>query len=351
MRFVFFHLSFETAIAPFNQNGEKGNTFKTKENKINRRVKMERKLIVTSSPHIRSKEATDKIMRDVVIALIPATLAGMYYFGFQTLIVVLLSVAAAMATEAVIQNIRKQPITLMDYSAAVTGLLLALNLPPEVPFWMPVVGSIFAIAIVKQAFGGLGHNFINPALAARVFLIASWPVEMTTWKFPVDAVTEATPLALIKGSRIVPESVSIFNLFIGKIGGCIGEVSALALLIGGIYLVYRGVISLRIPLAYMGTVAVLTLFYGGFNINYMMFHLLAGGLVLGAIFMATDYVSSPMTAKGQIIYAVGCGLITVIIRLFGGYPGGVSFSILFMNIVTPLIDKYVKANVFGGVKK
>ncbi len=312
---------------------------------------MERKLIVTSSPHIRSKEATDKTMRDVVIALVPATLAGMYYFGFQTLIVVLLSVAAAMATEAIIQNIRKQPITVMDYSAAVTGLLLALNLPPEVPFWMPVVGSIFAIAIAKQAFGGLGHNFINPALAARVFLIASWPVEMTTWKFPVDAVTEATPLALIKGSRIVPESVSIFNLFIGKIGGCIGEVSALALLIGGIYLVYRGVISPRIPVAYMGTVAVLTLLYGGFNFNYMMFHLLAGGLVLGAIFMATDYVSSPMTAKGQIIYAVGCGLITVVIRLFGGYPGGVSFSILFMNVVTPLIDKYVKSNVFGGVKK
>ena len=312
---------------------------------------MERKLIVTSSPHIRSKEATDKIMRDVVIALVPATLAGMYYFGFQTLIVVLLAVAAAMATEAIIQNIRKQPITVMDYSAAVTGLLLALNLPPEVPLWMPVVGSIFAIAIVKQAFGGLGHNFINPALAARVFLIASWPVEMTTWKFPVDAVTEATPLALIKGSRIVPESVSIFNMFIGKIGGCIGEVSALALLIGGIYLVYRGVISPRIPVAYMGTVAVLTLLYGGFNFNYMMFHLLAGGLVLGAIFMATDYVSSPMTAKGQIIYAVGCGLITVVIRLFGGYPGGVSFSILFMNVVTPLIDKYVKSNVFGGVKK
>ena len=312
---------------------------------------MERKLIVTSSPHIRSKEATDKTMRDVVIALVPATLAGMYYFGFQTLIVVLLAVAAAMATEAIIQNIRKQPITVMDYSAAVTGLLLALNLPPEVPFWMPVVGSIFAIAIAKQAFGGLGHNFINPALAARVFLIASWPVEMTTWKFPVDAVTEATPLALIKGSRIVPESVSIFNMFIGKIGGCIGEVSALALLIGGIYLVYRGVISPRIPVAYMGTVAVLTLLYGGFNFNYMMFHLLAGGLVLGAIFMATDYVSSPMTAKGQIIYAVGCGLITVVIRLFGGYPGGVSFSILFMNVVTPLIDKYVKSNVFGGVKK
>jgi electron transport complex protein RnfD len=312
---------------------------------------MERKLIVTSSPHIRSNEATDKVMRDVVIALIPATLAGMYYFGVQTLIVVLLSVAAAMATEAIIQNIRKQPITVMDYSAALTGLLLALNLPPEIPYWIPVVGSIFAIAIVKQAFGGLGHNFINPALAARVFLIASWPVEMTTWKFPVDAVTEATPLALIKGSSVVPESVSIFNLFIGKVGGCIGEVSALALIIGGIYLVYRGVISPRIPLAYMGTVAVFTLIYSGFNFNFMMFHLLAGGLVLGAVFMATDYVSSPMTAKGQIIYAIGCGLITVLIRLYGGYPGGVSFSILFMNVVTPLIDKYVKSNVFGGVKK
>ncbi len=312
---------------------------------------MERKLIVTSSPHIRSNEATDKTMRDVVIALIPATLAGMYYFGFQTLIVVLASVAAAMATEAIIQNMRKQPITLMDYSAALTGLLLALNLPPEIPFWMPIVGSIFAIAIVKQAFGGLGHNFINPALAARVFLIASWPVEMTTWKFPVDAVTEATPLALIKGSMVVPESVSIFNLFIGKVGGCIGEVSALALIIGGIYLVYRGVISPKIPVAYIGTVAVFTLIYSGFNFEFMMFHVLAGGLILGAVFMATDYVSSPMTAKGQIIYAIGCGLITVVIRLYGGYPGGVSFSILFMNVVTPLIDKYVKSNVFGGVKK
>lgn len=312
---------------------------------------MERKLIVTSSPHIRSNEATDKTMRDVVIALIPATLAGMYYFGFRTLIVVLLSIAAAMATEAIIQNMRKQSITIMDYSAALTGLLLALNMPPEIPFWMPVVGSIFAIAIAKQAFGGLGHNFINPALAARVFLIASWPVEMTTWKFPVDAITEATPLALIKGGSVLPESVSIFNLFIGKVGGCIGEVSALALIIGGIYLVYRGVISPRIPLIYMGTVAVFTLVYSGFDFNFMIFHLLAGGLVLGAIFMATDYVSSPMTAKGQIIYAIGCGLITVIIRLYGGYPEGVSFSILFMNVVTPLIDKYVKSNVFGGVKK
>lgn len=312
---------------------------------------MEKKLIVTSSPHIRSDEAVDKIMKDVVIALIPATLAGMYFFGLQILVIVALSIAAAMATEAIIQKVRKQKITIGDYSAVLTGLLLALNLPPEVPFWLPVVGSVFAIAIAKQAFGGLGHNFINPALAARIFLIASWPVEMTTWKFPVDAVTEATPLALVKGATDLPESVSMVNLFIGKVGGCIGEVSALALLIGGIYLVYRGVISPRIPLAFMGTVAAATLVYSGFDFGYMMYHLLAGGLVLGAVFMATDYVSSPMTAKGQIVYAIGCGIITVLIRLFGGYPEGVSFSILFMNVVTPLIDKYVKTNVFGGVKK
>lgn len=312
---------------------------------------MEKKLIVTSSPHIRSDEAVDKIMKDVVIALIPATLAGMYFFGLQILIVVGLSIAAAMATEAIIQKVRKQKITIGDYSAVLTGLLLALNLPPEVPFWIPIVGSVFAIAIAKQAFGGLGHNFINPALAARIFLIASWPVEMTTWKFPVDAVTEATPLALVKGATDLPESVSMMNLFIGKVGGCIGEVSALALLIGGVYLVYRGVISPRIPLAFMGTVAAATLVYSGFDFGYMTYHLLAGGLVLGAVFMATDYVSSPMTAKGQIVYAIGCGIITVLIRLFGGYPEGVSFSILFMNVVTPLIDKYVKTNVFGGVKK
>ena len=312
---------------------------------------METKLIVTSSPHIRSGEAVDKIMRDVVIALIPATLAGAYFFGLQTLLIAALSIAAAMATEAVIQKVRNQAVTVWDYSAVVTGLLLALNLPPEVPFWMPVIGSVFAIAIAKQAFGGLGYNFINPALAARVFLIASWPVEMTTWKYPVDAVTQATPLALVKGGTVLPEGVSMMNLFMGRIGGCIGETSALALLIGGAYLVYRGVISPRIPLVYMGTVAVLTLLYGGFDFSSTLYHLLAGGLVIGAIFMATDYVSSPMTAKGQVLYAIGCGVITVLIRLFGGYPEGVSFSILFMNVATPLIDKYVKTSVFGGVKK
>lgn len=313
---------------------------------------MQNRLIVSSSPHLRSDEAINVIMRDVVIALLPAALAGVYFFGMGAITVILSAVIAAVATEAAIQKIRRQPVTIDDWSAVVTGLLLAFNIPATAPWWMPAVGSIFAIAIVKHAFGGLGHNFMNPALAARAMLLASWPVQMTNWVKPgPDAVSTATPLALIGGMEASGQSLpSLFNLFIGNVGGCIGETSAVLLILGGVYLVYRGVITPRIPVVYIGTVAVLTFILGGFQFDYMIYQLLAGGLMLGAIYMATDYSSSPVTPKGQIIFALGCGIFTSIIRLYGGYPEGVSYSILLMNVAAPLIDKYSKPKVFGEVK-
>lgn len=311
---------------------------------------MEARLKVSSSPHIRSNDTTQKIMRDVAIALLPAAAYGVYNFGVSALVILIVSVASAMLTEFAVQKIRKVPVTVTDFSAVVTGLLLGMNLPSTVPIWIPVVGSVFAIGIVKQAFGGLGHNWMNPALAARAMLVASWPVQMTTWvAVKADAVTTATPLGIIKEGLEV-QLPSMTDALMGNIGGCIGETSALLLLIGGAYLVYRQVISVRIPLFYMGTVAVLTFVLGGFDLQYTLFSVLAGGLVLGAVFMATDYASSPITVKGQIIYAVGCGLLTTIIRLYGGYPEGVSYSILLMNVAAPLIDKYTQPRVFGGAK-
>ena len=311
---------------------------------------MENRLTVSSSPHIRSSETTQKIMRDVAIALTPAALFGVYNFGMRALIILVVSILTAVATEAACQKIRKQTITVNDFSAVVTGLLLGMNLPSTVPYWIPVVGSIFAIAVVKQAFGGLGHNFINPALAARALLVASWPVQMTTWVSPsADAVSSATVLGILKEGLDV-ELPSLMDMLLGTIGGCIGETSALLLLLGGIFLIYRGIISIKIPGIYIGTVAVLTLIITGFDIQTTMIHILSGGLILGAFFMATDYASSPITAKGQIIYAFGMGLLTVIIRFYGGYPEGVSYSILLMNVAAPLIDKYTKPRVFGGAK-
>ncbi len=313
---------------------------------------METSLIASSSPHIRSDESISKIMRDVVIALLPATAMGIYYFGIDAAKVILLAVISAVVAEAGIQKLRNQPITINDWSAVVTGLLLAFNLPASAPWWLPIVGSIFAIAIVKQAFGGLGHNFMNPALAARAMLLASWPIEMTNWVKPgVDAVSTATPLALASGTEgVAQELPSLFNLLIGNTGGCIGETSAIALIIGGIYLVYRGVITPRVPVVYISTVAILTFLFGGFNFGFMIYQVLAGGLMIGAIYMATDYSSSPVTPKGQIIFALGCGVITSVIRLYGGYPEGVSYSILLMNVASPLIDKYTSPRVFGEVQ-
>lgn len=311
---------------------------------------MENRFTVSSSPHIRSSETTQNIMRDVTIALTPAALYGVYNFGLRALIVLVISVVSAMIAEAACQKIRKQKITVNDFSAVVTGLLLGMNLPSAVPYWIPVVGSFFAIAVVKQAFGGLGHNFINPALAARALLVASWPVHMTTWVKPgSDAVTSSTVLGILK-EKTGDALPSLTDMLMGSIGGCIGETSALLLILGGLYLIYKGVITIKIPGIYIGTVALLTLFITGFDFELTLVHILSGGLILGAFFMATDYASSPITPKGQIIYAFGMGLLTVIIRFYGGYPEGVSYSILLMNVAAPLIDKYAKPRVFGGAK-
>lgn len=308
---------------------------------------------VTSSPHIRSGETTQRIMLDVIIALLPALFAGIYYFGMRSLIVTLVSVVFAVAAEVAMQKILKRPVTVNDLSAVVTGILLAFNVPSTAPLWMVAIGSIFAIAVAKHCFGGLGHNFINPALAARAMLLASWPVRMTSSAFltpGADAVSSATPLAALSLGTL-DTLPSIMDLFVGNVAGCIGETSALALLIGGLYLVYRGVISFRTPVAYIGTVAILSFIFGGFNPYIAVYHIFAGGLFLGAIFMATDYSSSPMTAKGQIIMGLGAGILTTLIRFYGAYPEGVSYSILLMNVATPLIDRFTMPKKFGEVKK
>ena len=310
------------------------------------------KLTLSSSPHIQTNENVTTVMRDVIIALLPATIAAIYYFRFGAIVNILVAVLGAVAAEYLIQKLMKKPITIKDYSAAVTGLLLAFNVPSTLPWWMTLIGSVFAIAVVKQLFGGLGHNFMNPALAARAVLLASWPVEMTSWVTTgADAVATVTPLAVIKGAEAGATSASMFDLLIGNVGGCIGETSAILLIIGGIYLIYRGVITYVIPTYYIGTVAVLTFIFSGFDISMLSYNILAGGLILGAFFMATDYTTSPVSKKGQIIYAIGCGLLTAVIRYYGGYPEGVSYSILLMNVATPLIDKYISPRVFGEVAK
>jgi len=327
---------------------------------------MEQRLTVSSSPHIRSKDSVNSIMRDVVIALTPATAFGIYKFGMNAFMVVAVAIIAAMVTEAAIQKMRGVPVTVTDWSAALTGLLLAMNVPASAPWWIPVIGSVFAIAIVKQAFGGLGHNFMNPALAARAMLMASWPVRMTAWVKPglpavgPDAVSTATPLAMLKDSYAFDVSAAVsssslqapglMDVLVGNVAGCIGEVSAVLLILGGLYLIWRKVISWRIPTIYIGTVAILTFILGGFDINLVLYHLFAGGLMLGAFFMATDYASSPINPRGQMYFALGCGLLTTVIRFYGGYPEGVSYSILLMNVAAPLIEKYSSPRVFGGAK-
>ena len=314
---------------------------------------MEEKLIVSSSPHIRNNSSVSKVMGDVVIALIPATLGAVYFFRTRAAMLILVAVITAVLAEAAVQKIRKQPVTINDMSAVVTGLLIALNLSPAVSWWLPAIGSVFAIVVVKQIFGGLGKNFMNPALAARILLTLSWTERMTEWVNPgVDMVSAATPLSFVKGEMVVPSGApSLFDAFIGNIGGCMGETSALLLLIGGAYLVYRKVISIHIPAVYIGTVALLTLLNSGFNVEYMAYHVVSGGLMIGAIYMATDYASSPLTTEGKIIYAVGCGVLTSTIRVFGGYAEGVGFSILLMNVATPLIDRYTVPAIYGEVKK
>lgn len=315
---------------------------------------MEKNFLISSSPHVRTKENVSRIMMDVIIAMLPAMLAGIYFFRMGAVVVLLSGIIGAVLAEFIIQKLLKKKVTIKDYSAVVTGILLAFNIPASAPWWLPFIGSFFAIIIAKQLFGGLGHNFINPALAARAMLLASWPVQMTAWVKPgADAVTTATPLGLLaeQGKNAALSGTNMMDLFVGNVGGCIGETSAILIILGGLYLIYRGVITYVIPVFYIATVAILTLFIGGFDINFMVFNLLAGGLMIGAFFMATDYASSPVTQKGQIIYAIGCGLLTTIIRTYGGYPEGVSYSILLMNVATPLIDRFTAPKVFGEVSK
>ncbi|MGL5694274.1 MAG: RnfABCDGE type electron transport complex subunit D [Peptostreptococcaceae bacterium] len=325
---------------------------------------MEKKLIVSSSPHVRSKEDTSYIMEQVIIALIPAAIAGVYFFRLSALSVMFFCILGTVGSEFLYQKITKQESTIGDLSAVVTGLLLAFNVPASLPWWMCLAGGAFAIIVVKMVFGGIGNNFLNPALAARAFLLASFPVAMTAWTKTgvnwvgtnIDAVSTATPLAFLKLgpagiSQLTENGISMTDMIIGNIGGCIGETSTILLLLGGIYLIYKGIIDYIIPTFYIVTVFILTFVLGGFNFNFALYELFAGGLMLGGFFMLTDYTTSPMTKKGQIIYAVLAGVITSVIRLYGGYPEGVSYSILLANVVTPLIDKYVSNRVFGEVSK
>ena len=308
------------------------------------------KVKVTSSPHIRSDETTKQIMLDVVIALMPALAVSVFVFGWRSLVITCFSVCCCIFFEWFYGILAKRPNTTGDMSCVVTGVLLAFNMPVTAPLWLVLVGAGFAIVIVKMLFGGIGKNFMNPARAARAFLF-SWPVIMTTWvktrtvlplfATPVDVVTSATPLAALK-QGLMPDA-SLADMALGMVSGCLGETSALALIAGGLYLIYRRVITPHIPLAYLGTVAVLTFVFprGGLDpLDFMLAHLLSGGLMLGAIFMATDYTTSPLTKKGKIIFGIGCGCLTVFIRYFGSYAEGVSYSILIMNAFVPLIERF-----------
>jgi len=314
---------------------------------------MNRNLVVSISPHVRSPESVSRIMWFVALSLIPAGIAGVFIFGIRALGVIVLGIISAVATEVIIQRMFKREITVYDGSAVLTGLLLAYNLPPHVPFWIPVIGSFFAIAIGKQVFGGLGQNIFNPALVGRVFLMASWPKYMTTFTAPFncDAVTQATPLMRLKEGEALIET-GYLDLFLGNRGGCIGEVCIIALILGAFFLLIRGYISWHIPFSYIGTTAVCTWIFGSKNLfsGDWLFHVLSGGLILGAFFMATDYVTSPLTAKGKIIFGVGCGLLTAVMRLWGGYPEGVSYAILMMNAATPFIDRYARSRIYGTKK-
>jgi electron transport complex protein RnfD len=314
---------------------------------------MDEKLItVSSTPHIHSKDTVEKIMLDVIIALIPACAAGVYFFKLKALAVILVSVVSCVLFEFLYQKAVKKPVTVSDLSAVVTGILLAFNLPVSVPLWLPAVGAFVAIIIVKQLFGGIGQNFVNPALMGRAFLLTSYPALMTHWT--VDSVTAATPLGLLKnGDIIVPSQTDYINAFWGNIGGCIGETCVVALVLGGVYLLIKKVITWRIPAAYIFTVFVLSYVFGrnGFFTGVPLYEVITGGLLLGAFFMATDYTTSPVTKTGHLIMGVGCGVLTVLIRVYGGYPEGVSYSVLLMNLTVPLIDKFTRPRVYGVTKK
>lgn len=332
---------------------------------------------VSSSPHVKDNSSTKSIMRDVIIALVPATLWGFYIFGLNAVVNVALAVGSCVLFEYLYQRLLHKPITIGDLSAGVTGLILGLNLPSGNYYFIPILGSFVAIVVVKQLYGGIGQNFMNPAVAGRAVLLVSFAAYMTTWPSPlapgrflsVDSITTATPLAQLKagmfangiidatsGATSASETavnVHLWDTFLGFIPGSIGEISALALILGGLYLIFRKVITWHIPLSFIGSFALMILVFGQnpWDLSYLAFHLTTGGLMIGAFFMASDYCTSPMTGKGQIIMGMGCGFLSALIRLFGGYPEGVSFSILILNLFVPLIDHYLIPTSFGGQKK
>ncbi len=326
---------------------------------------MENQLYLSSSPHIHSGETTDKVMRKVIYALLPATALSIYFFGLPALGVLLICTLGCMVFEALACRMMSRPQSLADGSAALTGVLLALNLPPSAPWWLALFGAAIAILVGKQVYGGLGYNPFNPALVARVVLLISFPVQMTSWTAPtplgsgIDAVTTATPLGEMKTAVMLTGKLPALahsgfgDYLLGNMGGCLGEVSALALLLGGLYLLWSRVITWHIPVSFIGTLLVIGgIFWAVSPEKYPnpLFHLLTGGLLLGAFFMATDMVTSPVTGRGMLIFGCGCGLLTVLIRLFGGYPEGVSFAILLMNAATPLIDRYYRPKIYGQVE-
>lgn len=333
-------------------------------------------LHVSTSPHIRYKESVPSIMLSVVIALVPALAASIWFFGVKALLLTVVCLTFCILTEwIIIKVLFKKPSTIGDFSAVITGLLLAFNLPPELPLWMAALGSVFAIGVGKMAFGGLGNNFINPALAGRAFLMASYPAAMTTFSetrmgaingLPqkIDAISSATPLTAFKDAILSGDFQPLHfqdaftNLFFGNVGGCIGETSVIALLLGALFLLYKRIIGFSVPATYIGTVFVLFWIFNGTTNDLLAsdaliiptYHVLAGGLVLGAFFMATDMVTCPITKKGRFIFGLGCGILTFLIRKFGGYPEGVSYSILIMNLFVPLIDRYARPRMYGKVK-
>ena len=303
------------------------------------------RLIVSPSPHDENYTKTSTIMLNVIIALMPALIAGCVYFGLRSLLLTAVCVASCVLFEFLARKLMKRENTISDLSAVVTGIILAMNLPPTLPLWMAVIGSFFAIVVVKQLFGGIGQNFANPAITGRIVLMVSFPAAMTHWTAPfthevLDGVSGATPLPLAGTDK----ALSYLDLFLGKSGGCLGETCALALLIGGLYLAARRIISLAAPLSFIGSLFILTWISGGDPV----YQILAGGVFLGAFFMATDYATTPISTKGKIIFGLGCGILTFVIRKFGSYPEGVSFSILLMNVLTPYIEQLTRTKVLGA---
>lgn len=313
----------------------------------NKNVQSEKLYRVSLAPYLRSKSTTKKMMLDVIIAMLPALAASIYFFGMNALMLTVVSVISCVVAEVFMQKLFKKKVTVSDLSAVITGILLAFNLPASAPWWMPVFGGFFAICIVKQIFGGIGSNFMNPALAARAAIMASWPGLITNYITP-DGVASATPLQLMKAGT-TGELPSLMDMAIGNIGGVIGETCSILLVLGGIYLIVKKVIDWKIPCLYILTTTVLLAAFG-VDISLLPYHILGGGLILGAFFMATDFVTCPVTPNGRIIFAIGCGIITAIIRVYGGMAEGVSYAIILMNTATPLIESLTTPKIFGEVK-